>query len=255
MKQVLQYSGGICSFWSGVRAIEQHGHDNVIWLFADVLMEDKDLYRFNADVERVLGVKITRLCEGRNPWQVFRDEHMIGNTRADMCSRILKRELLKKHIFDNYRPTDHAILFGMDFTEANRLENMAQIYSPFEVWAPMTMAPLWDKCQMQKRIKSHYGIEPPDLYKEGFPHNNCGGFCVKAGQAHFAHLLKVRPDTYAYHEREEQAMRDFLGKDVAILRDRRGGVTKPLTLAAFRARVASGEFEKHEWGGCGCATS
>lgn len=218
-------------------------------------MEDKDLHRFNGDIERVLGVKITRLCEGRNPWQVFRDEHMIGNSRADMCSRILKRELLRKHIFGNYMPLDSTILFGMDFSEANRLENMAGIYAPFAVAAPMLAAPLWDKCKMQSEIKSRFGIEPPQLYKEGFPHNNCGGFCVKAGQAHFAHLLKVRPETYAYHEAEEQAMREFLGKDVAILRDRRGGTVKPLTLLAFRDRVATGEFDKNEWGGCGCATS
>src|SRR6266404_5549201 len=114
MKYLLQYSGGICSFWAGVRAVAKYGKENVIWLFADVLMEDKDLYRFNLDAERVMGVIITRLCEGRNPWQVFRDEHMIGNTRADMCSRILKRELLRKHIFEHYKPGEATILFGMD---------------------------------------------------------------------------------------------------------------------------------------------
>ena len=67
------------------------------------------------------------------------------------------------------------------------------------------------------------GIEPPRLYKLGFPHNNCGGFCIKAGQAHFLHLMKTFPDRFAYHEAKEQEIRDYLGADVSILRDRRGG--------------------------------
>ena len=27
---------------------------------------------------------------------------------------------------------------------------------------------------------------------------------------------------------------------------------KPMTLAAFRERIETGDYDKHEWGGCGC---
>jgi hypothetical protein len=50
-------------------------------------------------------------------------------------------------------------------------------------------------------------------------------------------------------------MRDFLDKDVAILRDRRGGSSKPMTLKDFRLRVASEDVKQldlFDWGGCGC---
>ncbi len=59
---------------------------------------------------------------------------------------------------------------------------------------------------------------------------------------------------YRYHEGREQELREHLGKDVAILRDRRGGKLKPLTLRAFRERLErnSGAFDRHDWGGCGC---
>ena len=87
----------------------------------------------------------------------------------------------------------------------------------------------------------------------GFPHNNCGGFCVKAGQAHFKHLLEQMPERYAYHENKEQELRSYLDKDVAILRDRRGGTTKPLTLKDLRLRLVNdGEVDPYDWGGCGC---
>jgi len=116
----------------------------------------------------------------------------------------------------------------------------------------MCEAPLWDKCQMLDELRK-VGIAPPLLYGLGFPHNNCGGFCIKAGQAHFAHLLRVLPERFAFHEAQEQSLRQTLG-DVAILRDRRGGKVMPLTLRQLRERIAAGEeFDRYEWGGCGCS--
>jgi hypothetical protein len=100
------------------------------------------------------------------------------------------------------------------------------------------------------------GIEPPRLYAAGFPHANCGGFCVKGGQAQFATLLRWNPERYAYHERREQELREYLGADVAILRDRTGGETRPLTLRAFRERLEAQPslFDADEWGACACFT-
>jgi hypothetical protein len=95
------------------------------------------------------------------------------------------------------------------------------------------------------------------LYAAGFPHNNCGGFCVRAGQAQFRQLLQIMPSRYAYHEAQEAKLRDHLGKDVAILRDRRGGTTKPMTMQEFRERIEAEEAPASEddgWGGCGCFT-
>lgn len=117
----------------------------------------------------------------------------------------------------------------------------------------MAEPPFWDKRRMLREL-SALGIKIPRLYSMGFPHNNCGGFCVKAGQAHFAHLLKTMPERYAFHEAEEEKLRMVVG-DYAILRDRTGGTTKALTLRELRERIAAGkQFDSLEWGGCGCAT-
>lgn len=101
-------------------------------------------------------------------------------------------------------------------------------------------------------------IEDEDLYRflddMGFPHNNCGGFCVKQGQAAFVNLLKTMPERYAYHEQKEADFREDTGKDVAILRDRRGGETKPLTLQQLREdyEAQPEQLTLDDWGGCGC---
>lgn len=97
------------------------------------------------------------------------------------------------------------------------------------------------------------GIKRPKLYELGFSHNNCGGFCVRAGQGHFANLLKQKPELYKYHEDKEQEMRDFLHKDVSILKRTVKGERQNLTLKELRVDlVASGKVDWDDIGGCGC---
>jgi len=126
--------------------------------------------------------------------------------------------------------------------------------APWRYQAPMTEKPFMIKKDMIDWLKRE-GIEQPSLYKHGFQHNNCSGFCVKAGQAHFLHLLKTFPERFAYHEKKEQELRKYLDADVSILRDRRGGVARSLTLRELRKRHESGDKQLDflEWGGCGCA--
>ena len=117
----------------------------------------------------------------------------------------------------------------------------------------MCEPPYVSKEEMLEQLNRE-GIETPRLYKMGFPHNNCGGFCVKAGQAHFANLLRKLPERYRYHEEQENKFRAHVGKDVSILKDRRGGTVKPLTLTELRERIQrQEELDLNEWGGCGCA--
>ena len=75
---------------------------------------------------------------------------------------------------------------------------------------------------------------------------------MKAGQAQFAQLYKIRPSVYDEWERNEEDVRQHIGQNVSILKDRRGGETKPMTLAAFRERIETGDYDHDEWGGCGC---
>ena len=253
-KAVVQYSGGVGSWGSALRAVERFGRDNVTLLFADVLMEDEDLYRFLGETEADIGIEITRLSDGRNPWQVFRDVKFVGNTRIDPCSKILKRDLLRQWIDDHCDPAETLVVLGIDWTEDHRLHRAAPRWEPFTLWAPLCDEPYIDKVDLVEELKAR-GVQIPRLYTMGFPHNNCGGFCVKAGQAQFKKLLDEMPERYKFHEQQEQETRVHLGKDVAILRDRRGGTTKPMTLKAFRERIGvdDTDYDAEEWGGCGCA--
>lgn len=124
---------------------------------------------------------------------------------------------------------------------------------PWKVEAPLTKRPLLSK-EMIRQQCIESGLEIPRLYTAGYPHNNCGGFCVKAGHAQFKHLLEENPERYAYHEQKEEEFRTSKDKDVAILRDRTGGKSVPLTLKTFRERVEQEkmEIDPLDFGGCGC---
>jgi len=97
------------------------------------------------------------------------------------------------------------------------------------------------------------GIAVPALYLDGFDHNNCGSGCVRAGQAHWALVYRKRPNIYALWEAREARFLAEVNPNATILRDRRGGETKPLPLSEFRERLGRGEgYDRDEWGGCGC---
>jgi hypothetical protein len=237
----------------------------MVLLFADTRMEDQDLYRFLVQAAQNVGAPLVCIADGRTPWEVFEDEKFIGNSRVDPCSKILKRQLLRRWMQDNCDPKDTVAYVGLGWQESHRFlgqsgrkglkERAAETGWTFE--APMCEEPYMDEYGVLAWLKAE-NIKPAKLYEEGFPHNNCGGFCVKAGHAHFAHLLKMRPDTYRFHEEKEQQLREKLGRDdISILTDRRGGTKTPITLRQLRERIESNQQltfdESMEWGGCGCA--
>lgn len=249
------FSGGTGSWAAAKRVVQKHGVTDVTLLFTDTRMEDEDLYRFLAEAATNVGAPLVRLAEGRNPWHVFFDKRFLGNSRMDPCSRILKREMADKWLEANCDSSETIVYVGIDWTEQHRYVRLRDLRA-VDGWryeAPLIEPPFLDKSDLAQWLKRE-GIKLPRLYELGFSHNNCGGFCIKAGHAHFANLLRVLPERFAHHEAMEQALRVYLGKDVSILSDRRGdGIKKPLTLKELRERIQSGkQIDMFDIGGCGC---
>lgn len=256
MKHVINFSGGLCSFWAAHRVIQKHGPGDVTLLFADTLEEDPELHEFNAQASILLGVPITRVSTEESIWDLFEREHMIGNNRFPICSVRLKREPLNNWHKHNCVELNTVIYLGFDWTEEKRLEDMRREHPDWMIEAPMTKQPIWDKCRMEKEAAS-LGLKIPEMYKLGFPHFNCGGRCVRAGISHWVHLLNVRPASFKDWEDKEwncaSNLRAIGVEPMSILKDRRGGESKSLYLRDLRLRVEAGEkFTRFDWGGCGC---
>jgi hypothetical protein len=241
------YSGGIGS-WAAAKRLVDSGIQPTL-LFCDTLIEDGDLYRFLDESATALGLTVTGVADGRTPWQVFRKVRFIGNAGVAPCSHILKQKVARAWLENN--APEAIIYLGIDWSESHRLTRAQQHWLPWRAEAPLCEKPYQTKQDHIDSLKA-YGVEPPRLYRMGFPHNNCGGFCVRAGHDQFRRLLALMPERYAEHEREEQALREHLDADVSILRDRTGGKTSPLTLKDFRERGEGSAQMGFDWGGCGC---
>jgi hypothetical protein len=191
------------------------------------------------------------LCEGRTVWELFKDERFIGNTKADICSRVLKREMADGYVKAFHTPETCVRYLGIDIFEEHRYLRAKELFRPWVLEAPLCDKPYYSKEDM-KRIVEEDEMQIPQLYIDGFDHNNCGGFCSKAGQGHFKNLLLKRPAYFGYNEDEENDTRAIVG-DYSVLRDRTGGVTKPLTLTALRKKVEEKKpIEENDWRGCAC---
>jgi len=257
MMHVVMFSGGIGSWATAKRVANEHGTHDLTLLFADTLMEDEDTYRFLDAAAANVGGRFVRLCDGRDIWQVFRDVKFLGNSRIDPCSRVLKRELMRKWVEEHCSPLTTTVYLGIDWSERHRAERYERYWQPYIVRTPLTEPPYITKRQMLDAATSE-GLPKQRLYEWGFQHANCGGGCVKAGQAQFELLLRRMPDRYRWWEDREQEIRAALGKDITILKDRRilngQEIVTPITLRDFRLRLERQPalFDSEEWGGCAC---
>ena len=248
MTTVVMFSGGIGS-WAAAKRVT----GDMVLLFADTRTEDEDLYRFIEEAAENVGAPLVCIQDGRDIWQVFKDVKFMGNTRVDPCSRILKREIADRWIAEHYTPGTVRIVVGIDWTEIHRFERMRQRKKPWVYEAPLCESPLVTKPDMMLMAREE-GLRPPRLYDYGLPHNNCGGFCVKAGQAQYKLLWENMPERYLEVERKELDVYEAIGAVRPFLRVTERGQLRYVTLREFREEFLErdGQIDLFDFGGCGC---
>lgn len=256
MKHCVQFSTGIGSAEVAYRVQEIAAPDDeLVLLTADTMVEDEDNWRFAKEVVAALSPRWQWIIirDGRTPMQVGRDSRIVPNDRMAICSRVLKREALNRWIKHNCTPENSIIYLGFDWTEPHRHERAAPLWLPYIVDSPLMREPYIEKHALLEKYRQ-MGIEPPRLYSVGFSHANCGGACVRGGQAAWKMLLEWNRERYLQWEADEEQTRAYLKKDVAMLKEQIQGKVTPLTLRRFRERVEDqpAMFDKNDWGTCGC---
>ncbi|GHH57547.1 phosphoadenosine phosphosulfate reductase domain-containing protein [Lentzea cavernae] len=268
-RRVPMWSSGITSWAVARMVIERYGRVNTTLLFADTLAEDEDNYRFNREATAQLGMELTVVCDGRNPQQVNVDTRWLSNSRTAKCSELLKIVPSRKWLEANCDPANTVLYLGLDWTEPERVETNRRMWAPWRVEFPLVEA---------MKTKEHWiaecratGVMEPEMYRLGFPHANCGGACVRAGQGQWGHLLRTRGVDPAYdrdrfakrftsweaHERHMNELTRQGKEPVSIVREERRGETVLLPLPKIRQRVESQPalLDLNDWGGCSCFTA
>lgn len=258
MKHIVMLSGGMGSAITAKMVVEDVGATNVILLFADVLAEDADLYRFNREFSQYVGIPITTICEGRTPWQTQVDAKYGTNSRVDPCSRMLKREFMDAWVEGNFKPWECICYVGIDATESHRIERLEIGKLPWVYRAPMVERGLMLTDAHKVATCRSWGIEPPRLYLMGFKHNNCGGACPKAGLAQWKLLWETMPERYLGHEYQQRQLLKAVPNARPFLRKIEGKVKRYLWLWEYREEYLEGgkplsPMDAYDWGGCGCA--
>lgn len=279
MKHIVSFSGGMGSFAEAKSCVDKYGKENVLLLFSDTLMEDEDLYRFLVETVAFLDCELVTLVQGKTPWGLFEEQRFVANSRMDICSRKLKREPLNKWIGDNYgitvneqikrsdgtlcflsngkpllrpvRKLNAEIHLGIDFSEHHRLTTVQEKMKPWVYRSTLVE----EGRIVPKDYSEQFGIRKPRLYSLGFGHNNCGGFCVKAGLGHFKTLFEVMPERYAEHEAKELELANKY-KTLPFLKKTINGKVHYLTMKDYRENYleqGKAEEDKFDIGGCACA--
>lgn len=258
-------SGGLQSWVATHLDIKQHHKSYHLLYFADTQYEHKTTYQFIDDSLKVLAqdfntTEIVFLHLKTEPlWHLYQREKFQGNSRNAVCSRQLKQKpgkLLEKTLNLGGYP----ITFGFGPFERERLNYVLR--SRPNAKAPLIDAlegkdkVLWDKQELSKFVRSK-GLKIPYLYDIGLSHNNCSGFCIKAGAGHFKKLLKQDPVLYSQHEKNQESLIELLQPEkrekVGFITVQRGVKKYRLTLKEFRKWVERGEpVDPYDMGSCSC---
>ena len=250
MQYVVSLSGGVASAVTAERAIARYGRAAVKLWIADTSWEDEDLWRFTRECMQRWGGRLYVYCDGRTPLQVAEDKKIIPNHGHAPCSFELKVKPFREFLWRQPKPI--TVLLGLDWKELHRIEKQRHyhmhaskprapqgyarlIHGVYEdyplLWKPLEFRPY-------QNVVRAWGIAPPRLYEAGFPHNNCGGRCVKQGMREWQRLKIAYPDRFAEVRDWENRQREKGGAraNFAILSDRTGGERKPIPLIALEQR-------------------
>ena len=192
VKHVVGFSGGVAS--SVVAKIVAEAHPGkAVLLFCDTLTEPADNDRFRAEVASFLGLPIVRIADGRDIWELFRDEKYLGNQRATPCS-----EHLKALIGDRWMKENGPCIYYVGYTpdEWRRAQRLSarKAQAGIEVRFPLIDLNI-SKEECFHRVMNCWGLKLPAMY-EWAEHANCVP-CVKGGLAYWGMVFLNHPEAWA----------------------------------------------------------
>ena len=206
------WSGGVASAIACKIALETY--KNVFVAFCDTGIEHPDTYRFMADFEKALGVKVHKFKSDRfsEPEDVWFSNNYLNTAGGAPCSSRLKADVRIKQVQD--LDNDYCQIFGFDYCskEINRANNMSKNHPELNPKYPL----IDNKITREGLFReiSKLGIEPPITYKH-FLNNNCigaedseKGGCIQGGIGYWKKIKDLYPLKFERMARNEVILTD-----------------------------------------------
>jgi hypothetical protein len=232
-KVVVWYSGGRGSFLATL-LLKRQGYTNVTLLFCDTNTEHPTLYKFLEETTSKVFPDYTFIHHKEFPdldiFGLFKKVHFMGNSFSDPCSKQFKRvpgNRITKELNPDY------IVSGLSFDEEVRVKRFRETHGE-KALLPLADDGFIDMGKLWKDALKEYNIEEPFLYTIGLTHNNCGGFCVKAGLGHYRNLYERDKEAYLEFEKKEEEVYPFCKSKFPFLVKSVGGAKRRLTLREYR---------------------
>ncbi len=236
------YSGGASSFMACLRSKPD------VLLFADTGEEHPSLYESLEKGAEVIGSPLVKVGIEGGMEKLIAYHRAIPSSRLPFCSRGLKVKPCNDWLNENAKGAQ--VVIGYIWEEQERIKRTREQYAKrgHEALFPLVDQKPW--LTQQECIEEHKRlVGAQSLYELGFPHNNCGGACVKAGISQWKRLLEVDPERFALWEQREAEISQLHGKTCAILKRYK----KAYPLHQLKSDVlANVPLPMHEYGGCGC---
>lgn len=190
---------------------------------------------------------------GISLWELFEKKRYLANTRVDTCSASLKRKVKDKYLSNNIS-ADTYIGVGIGLWEKHRLDKLNGNSIKYRYHNPFVDCDAFENTYLEQVYTVYPQLEKPYLYTINAPHNNCSGFCVKAGLLQYKNLLEKNRDLYLEHEENEQELYRRVPTVKPFLRKKKNTQIYYITLQQYRIMLENnldiGEFE--DWGSCSC---
>lgn len=183
---------------------------------------------FLADLRAVASKKLPELIwlvEGRDIWEIFRDERLLGNTQRDPCSKKLKRKVREKWLKANCDPAETIVYIGIGEDEKHRFESVDKsgkrtgFLPSMEKEGWLAEAPLIGRIEgmvSSTLYIKNAGLEPSFAYGQGHAHDNCSQTCCKQGEAAIIHNYRTDPIRARYEAMMERKIIEYLAKPYPI---------------------------------------
>lgn len=198
------FSCGAASAVAAKLTVERYGGANTVRVLNNpVAEEDADNRRFLADVEKWIGRPIEIVTHRRFPnasaIEVWDAEKGMVFPHGAPCTRWLKK-FARQDWEDRNHVDWHVLGFSADEAVRHRRFTLTERANllPVLIDAGLTKQGCYDRLRAE-------GIEPPRVYRMGYPNANCIG-CVKAtSPTYWNHVRRMHPDVFA--ARAEQSRR------------------------------------------------